>query len=511
MPAVPTPARALPLETPPAPPPSSLSGKPQAAGVDSEYVIGARVLPRVGAAVLSLGIAYLVSLGVARGVIGPRELFAGVCILCVAFILLGQIKRGEREQYGDILTGVGSCGLFLNFVGGHLWQKLYGGETMVALFVALSLANLAFSLWRRSTAFLGIGLAGGLAASLMPLQQGNHGAATALHFAVFLPAALVAAHHRWPAAALAVGSAALLSTIGVAFAQEVPWRFASGVVYATVIVGLLALATSSRARNDSLTAGAVGLVVVGSVMGAAQEPSSFTYSVGIFGLLIAALGAALRTHPLAAPLMGVGVLVAGGFAPWALPLETASLLMLALAAVWVAVAWRYGRQVGGLAGIQLLIAAAAHLARLGVSESTVPLGEQLAFLASFGVLAALLGRRLQRESPAAEPAGLIASGLAVSRMLYLALVDGVGLGASAAVTVSLISLGIFWLAIGFPRKSRELRLSGLAATGCALAKVLLFDLATSEPVIRVSLLMGLGVAMLAGGYWYVRQHGPRSE
>ncbi len=61
----------------------------------------------------------------------------------------------------------------MNFAAGHVYQRLYGGETLVALFVAYSLVNLSYSFFRSSQPFLGLGLTGGLIAAMMPLDKGN--------------------------------------------------------------------------------------------------------------------------------------------------------------------------------------------------------------------------------------------------------------------------------------------------------------------------------------------------
>ncbi|HSI71636.1 MAG TPA: DUF2339 domain-containing protein, partial [Fimbriimonas sp.] len=104
-----------PVYTAPPPPRTAVFQAPpvRAKTIDAEYQIGAKVLPYTGGAVVIIGLAYLVSLAVGRGLITPAMLWWGVNLLSLLFIGVGQWKREEKEQFGQILTAVGSCGLYL--------------------------------------------------------------------------------------------------------------------------------------------------------------------------------------------------------------------------------------------------------------------------------------------------------------------------------------------------------------------------------------------------------------
>lgn len=167
------------------------------APIDTEYWLGAKLLPRVGAGIVILALAYLVSLGISRGILGPGSIFAGATFLCAAFIGVGQFHRNEREEYGEILTGIGSCGFFLNLAAGHVYQNLYSGEILVASFVLWSGVNLAYGAWRGSQAFFMIGMLGGFGASLMPIRQSDAMLAFGLFLATLVASGSVAARYRW--------------------------------------------------------------------------------------------------------------------------------------------------------------------------------------------------------------------------------------------------------------------------------------------------------------------------
>ncbi len=227
--------------SPPPPPPP-----PSVPAVDREYQIGAQIMPKVGGVAFIAGIGYLVSLGLSRGLITPAILFSGAVLVSLAFIIVGLIKRNEREEFGQVLVGVGSCGLYVTFAAGHVFQNLYDGRTLVLLFFLLSVANLGFSLWRASRVFLGIGLLGGLASALMPLQEGKAALDVGLHFLILVPAALIAARHRWPDMAMTLYGAATLALLPVAFFVRAPWELRVLALYGTALVSVASYAFAYR-------------------------------------------------------------------------------------------------------------------------------------------------------------------------------------------------------------------------------------------------------------------------
>ncbi len=211
-----------------------------------EYNIGAKLVPKAGGVLLVGGIGYLVSIGVTSGFITPWMLFLAVVALCLGFIGVGQWRREEKEEFGQILTGVGSCGLYLDFAAGHVFQKLYSGEVLVALFLALSFANLGYSLWRSSRSFLAIGIIGGLIATLMPLQQDKAALSCALHFLILIPAALIAAKNKWIDVTMWLYGAGMIGS-GFLFGHgDAWWPYAVGAFGGTAVVCVGAYAWSYR-------------------------------------------------------------------------------------------------------------------------------------------------------------------------------------------------------------------------------------------------------------------------
>lgn len=164
---------------------------------DIEYKFGINGLLRGGAVVIVFAVLFLVALALGRGWITPTIQFVGELVLCFGFIAVGLWKHSEREDFGQLMVGIGSFGLYASFAGGHLYKHLYGGEMLVGLYVLLSMANLGFSHIRASKSFLCIGLIGGLVAALMPMQKDKVLLDFALHFLILIPCALIIVRNKW--------------------------------------------------------------------------------------------------------------------------------------------------------------------------------------------------------------------------------------------------------------------------------------------------------------------------
>ncbi|MBS1728000.1 MAG: DUF2339 domain-containing protein [Armatimonadetes bacterium] len=162
-----------------------------------EYKFGINGLLRGGAAVILCAVLFLVALALGRGWITPTMQFAGEILLCLGFIAIGVWKHDEREDFGHLMVGLGSFGLYASFAGAYAYKHLFEGETLVCLYMLLSLANLGYSHWRASKTFLTIGLIGGLVAAIMPMHRDKVLLDFALHFAILLPCSAIILRNKW--------------------------------------------------------------------------------------------------------------------------------------------------------------------------------------------------------------------------------------------------------------------------------------------------------------------------
>lgn len=212
---------------------------------DAEYNLGAKFLPWLGAALVVLAIIFGVSIAYEKGWITPTIIFTGGVILCLGFIAVGQWLRDEREQFGQILTGIGSCGLYCTFAAGYLAQNLFDGKVLTLLYLALSLVNLAYCYWRSSTAFLTMGLIGGFLGVLMPLQELNVPLHLVLHALILIPCAVIISRRKWFGAACLLYPIAMLVLAPAQFMDQAHW-LKVGSLYFTALVCVCAYGKAFR-------------------------------------------------------------------------------------------------------------------------------------------------------------------------------------------------------------------------------------------------------------------------
>jgi hypothetical protein len=228
-----------------------IAGKPKGDGTsvdEAEYKIGLNGLLKGGAIIVILGLLYLVALAIQRGIITLRIQFIGEILLCLGFIGIGHWKRKEREEFGQILTGIGSCGLYFSIAGAHAYKNLYEAEVVVGLFLVLSLANLAYSFWHSSRAFLLIGMVGGLIGSILPMKEDRTILTTVLHFLVILPSAAIIIRNRWSAFAVVMSLVSSAALIPVFFSHE-PWLTRIIVMYGAAAISCFVYAKTFEKQS----------------------------------------------------------------------------------------------------------------------------------------------------------------------------------------------------------------------------------------------------------------------
>ena len=234
------PAASSPFNQPKAPPSTSrITIPPAPTAEDIEYKFGINGLLRGGAAVIVLAILFFVAIMIGRGALTRPVQFAGEIVTCFAFIGIGIWKRNEREDFGQLMVGIGSFGLYASFAAGYAYKHLYEGEPLVAMYTLLSLANLGFAQWRSSKSFLIIGMLGGLVAAMMPMHKDKVLLDFALHFLILAPCAAIIVRNKWNGMAglmWVVSTAALIPATTSHFEQF--WRV--GATYLNCAIALYA-------------------------------------------------------------------------------------------------------------------------------------------------------------------------------------------------------------------------------------------------------------------------------
>lgn len=620
----PTPPLSLRLSTGPVAPPviaPSMAKSPAPARVDTEYDIGAKILPRVGAVVFVAGIIYLVSIFISRGLITPQMQFAGELILCGIFVGLGLWKINEREDFGQVLVAIGSCGLFASFAAAESFKRLIPGSSVVAAYICIGLLVLLFSYWRTSKFFLFLGLVGGFAGALMPLTRGSDNLSTVLTFIIILPALAIVLDRKW-FQLVGVLYALSAATLSASISYQPGWVCVA-VVYGNAILHLCVYARTFKALSFDPRAALSGLMIfsagfhafayLGDLSGSAhialfcaaaaalpliltenrQLRATFAVAslvtfaaIAPFGVakdlrLLAYDGTAIAVVALAfvlrkpslvaiswmaaflsmamywyvifsqvpgvelrnllaliatftvtlwatvrlkavegasiAPAMVTTFLLLGPFAMRAIFIMlpgvphryfdldrfTTSALLYATVLILLGLAMRLGSAVAVAWGF-LATTLCSYL--MSVVDRHEPMSDELALVSMILVatLLNLLGTaRWKRTTNGILLGGAMLIWPLTSRAVVLVLAN-TGMSASAAVTISWTLYALLLIAIGFAWRQRELRWAALIVFGSALSKVVLFDLVALDAGIRVAVLMALGAAMIAGGYWYIR-------
>jgi uncharacterized membrane protein len=406
----------------PAPPLNAVfEAPPVRKSIDAEYQIGAKVLPYTGGAVVIIGLAYLVSLAVGRGLITPAMLWWGVNLISLLFIGGGQWKREEKEQFGQILTAVGSCGLYLNFAAGHVFQHLYEGETLVGLFMALSFVNLGYAFWRSSRAFLGLGFMGGMIAALMPLKEHNYNVHIALYFLILVPGILIAAKNKWLAASASTYVVGSLALLPVAIDTHTPNELRVFAILAAAVLSVTGYAWCYRDTEVDpqgafipaalFTSGLIGFLCLRDDAGA--------LAMILYGAAIALASFLLKQPKPRQLMLGSAVAIPAIIAPFGyfLPahkgeLGLAAWIFLGLAVAFALLSRRRAAKAFSILGTgEFFLALTTYLFQL--SENGLPWQTESLFLAVSGAVLALLAWTLVKAHGNTEPLVLSASVLAV--------------------------------------------------------------------------------------------------
>ncbi|MEQ1822270.1 MAG: DUF2339 domain-containing protein [Fimbriimonadaceae bacterium] len=233
---------------------------------EMEYQIGLTGLLRGGTIIFLLGLLFLVAMAISKGWITPSIQFAGEIALCVSLIAVGQWKREEREDFGQILTGIGSCGLYFSFAGGHSFKHFYEGDTLVFLFLIWSLVNLVYSSWQSSKSFLIIGLIGGLIGSVMPSDRGQTSLIGVLHFLVLVPTAFVIIRNRWNGLAIVMWVLSGMALTPVFFSSEA-WILRLVAMYGSGLLSCFAYAKTHQASSKDASASLISFMASVTAIG----------------------------------------------------------------------------------------------------------------------------------------------------------------------------------------------------------------------------------------------------
>ncbi len=466
---------------------------------DLETLLGSRWLPRAGALAIVAALAYLVALGLQRGVITPAMVVLGIAAACFGTIWLGFRLKDEREAFGHVLVGLGTAGLYVDTVGAHFYQNLIAGPPMVGLCLAISLTALGYGFWRALPSFLGVGLSGGLVAALMPLSEGNTATASGLLLLVTLPAFAVAAGRRWPMAVAGTWISSAVACVPILLAHG-PVSVRLLPLDAVLLIALAAWAVSLEKFPDWDPTGLfppVTALITGASALAVLRGSAGSIHLLALGGVAFAIGAAFRKSQTGARIMISGALLGLTIAPCGLKGHEIDFALVMVSLTGAVAAIRY-QSVAPFSAFEAAFALAAFISASLTSNELTKLDES-------GLIGLLLLSAILNASVLGLREGRVAAGLAVWALSTRLAIIGLDLPLNAAITLSWIAVCAGLLIVGFVRKQAELRQLGLAVAAVTAGKVVLVDLAGLDAALKAAVLLILGLVLLGGGYAYVQR------
>jgi uncharacterized membrane protein len=478
--------------------------QPAPPSVDSELQFGSQVLPRVGIVLVLLAVFYLVGLAIQRGWITPEVQFVGELLLCAGLIGVGVWKLNEREDFGQVLVGGGSCGLYLSFVGAHVYKDLITGETLVSLFVALSLMNLAFSWWRSSRTFWMIGFVGGLVSAGFPLDRDNYTAALVLAALIVLPATLLAGYRQWMKAIAGLWFVSSVFVFAVVFnalddgAMPVPAALTAFMCFSIVPIAAHAWRfVSSEFDPKGWFALAAGSLTCGGVFAFGDDVLPVPHSVAIvaFSAALLAIAAVVRKQVQAQMLVMTAVATATVLAPVGFTSFQACLTYAVLSLVGSGLV---AFNVGGLQRVAPFFAA-GHVvlagAAYGISmfDKAPPTGTEYVMLvavaASLSALCVVVGR-LERQFENGVAIATVLLFPLVSRAAYIAVT-----GEPQAFRAMLFGQAMFALVLAAFSERAKWGTTGAVSMALAATTALVYAVGLSET--RVPIEAGWQIAVCA--------------
>ena len=541
------PSEPAPQPAAPAPQPAA----PRRPGLLEWEGAGSRVLAWAGGSVTLLGVLLMLVLAVQRGWLGPQPRVLGGAVLALALVGVAlRVHRAPGGRAGGItLAATGVAALYLDVIAATAFYEYLPTVAGLAAGVLVACGGLLLAhLWRAQP--LAVAVVAGAAIHVPVLTGVDPVPLVGFLLVLQIVAVPVQLRHQWPGLTITAAVPPLLAGVllaVVAVVDGLSLRIALTVPAVTVVALAVAISGSARAHRRGTVDRAALAVLAGSpvpvlLLAPSMSRVGGVTVVGVLAGVLLALWAGIRFGRAGLPgsfgalAGGLGALAAFEATALALdgPVFAATMLGEAIALAVVSVRVRRRGMLAAAAGFGVvgvlvalvdvvppgavatfpaqpfLVAGEPDVTALVVA---VGVGLLLAGLSLAAPWAALrLGMPPTRGSRIALGVlgglgmlyGVAAATLAV---VLLALPDRTGfLTGHVVVTVSWTVAALVLLARGLT--SVSLRTAGMSLVGAAVAKLVLFDLATLDGVARVVAFLGAGLVLLAAGTRYARLVAP---
>ncbi|MGF1667341.1 MAG: DUF2339 domain-containing protein [Acidimicrobiia bacterium] len=487
-------------------------------------LLSARAIFRLGLFLVLSAVAFFLRYSFEQGWIGPTARVGLAASAGMAMIVTGIQISTRRPAYGNVLQGGGAAVLYLTAFAAHQRYAMIDSTGAFLLLGAISAAVVGMALRQSSQPLAISGVAGALIA----------------------PVAVGGRIDVFPG-----DTGYLLAVLGVAswlfLARRWSWLFASaaaGVGFVLSIDTVRMLFGSSTVSALEVQTGITALWAVGwgvAIVGAIRNPGSVdtatvipvaaTTTLPLFGALATLAVWDIAPGDPAWMAVSLGLAAVHTIAFVALrstraPSMTAA-VQLVPASLLAVLAWA-----GGLEGAGLLAAIAAQAAvmvMVGIRAKVAPLaltGHLLAGVvssawaivvltggdATFGatdiwtgvvvVISSVLAFLISGEDEPHATLSQVYGALSLTAALGWAAVSLGPLPSGAGLVTGIWALiGIALIVKGQVDSADLIRNLGIGVVLLAVAKLLLIDLGSTSPLVRIGLFSGIGVALLVVGYW----------
>ncbi len=490
-----------------------------------------RTLFRLGLGLVILSVTFLFRYSIQQGWFGPLARVGMAAAAGAIMIGIGLTLSEQRRLYANLLQGGGSAVLYLTAFAAHRQYELLDTTEAFIQLAAVATVTIALALRARSELLAGIGLLGAATAPILVGGRLEVPGGDAAYLAVVGAAATVLLlRMRW-----LFSYVVAVASITIAVSLEVAWDLlgdltalsglppttpdvvASIALAWALLVGVPLYLAYGPDRGDRISTALPAVTTsFGSPLVYAALYTAFSSEITRPGwALIAAGGAALhaiagfglhhrgrdvvaRIQIIPAIVLGILAMSAGLTGDWIL------VGMAAIAAGAVIGGTRAGIRLLtdlGHAGMALTFIATAITSAIVTTEVRT-VGELLPAALVIAIIAVTGVALWVEESETFDTEQVYFVSAFVGTIGWM-LVEFPRLGENglAAVTAGWSVLGLAAVVAAKVSRSRPILGLGFTTLGIALAKLFLVDLAEASPVARISLFAGIGVALLAVGYW----------
>jgi uncharacterized membrane protein len=476
-----------------------------------------QILGWTGATALVLAVAYLIRLALDAGWLTPERQLGLAVLSGFALIGAGLKLRAADRQYASLLPAGGLVMLFLSIYGAHLYYHFIGAPMATGAVILTCLAALWLGRLFESELYGLFAVVGSYSAPFLLHTLAGSVIDLAIYFSAW--SVLFCLYSIWIGNRRTYLLAAYMALLGFHYLWKAmspdEWgaAFAFQAIQFAIFLGGAIIFSARHQRPMSRDEATVHLPLL-LIFYALQYgllnqhlPALAPWiALGSAGVLLLAYLVAKRV--LAQPLESGAVLVGAyaslalfhagymellpaAFAPW--------VTLLVLPALGMVLRTRDGVvSVSWPVRVLLAIIFAINYQRVvtGINVDAVPAHDVLALLyAAELYVAYVLARRLPALQSMATPALYVGHVALMSAAVQI--FDG-----QLVVSFAWGVVALACLALAFRFSDKALGKSSLLIFAASAAKVMLFDLSSATPLVRIGLLVILGVTLYVGGWMY---------